>query len=89
MRGGIGRLGLDLGDLGCVVVGLVCELGFVGSECHKLGQGGHFFAERLIGDGLGGSPVLAFCGNRCSEEEGDEEVGELHFDGGKLSRNKI
>lgn len=45
---------------------------------HELLELVHLFAEGLVGDGLGG---VAFCYDGCGGEEGEEDGGELHFDG--------
>jgi len=79
LGGGFGRLGLNLGDLRGVVLGLFGELGFVGGELDDLVEAVHFFAEGLVGDGLGG--LVATLGDDCGGQNGgEEEAGELHIE---------
>jgi hypothetical protein len=77
---GLRCLGLELGDLGGVVLGLVGELGLVGGELDDLVEGVHLFAERLVGDGLGGL-VTALGNDSGGQNGGEEEAGELHVEG--------
>lgn len=79
LGGGSGSLGLELGDLGGVVLGLLGQLGGVGGQVSDGGELGD-----LLALGLGGSPggvaVVALGSDETGKAE-NEGGGELHFDG--------
>ena len=47
----------------------------------------HLLANTLVGDSLG--LVAALGNNRGGEEEGDEDAGELHFDGFEVEEEEL
>lgn len=78
LSGGSGSLGLELGDLGGVVLQLVSQLGGVGSQISDGGELGNLLALRLGGSTSG--VTVALGSDQASEAE-NEDGGELHFDG--------
>lgn len=78
-----GKLSLLVGDLclegvngGLVVVKLVGEPGVVGGELGLAGELGYLGA---LGLDAGGAILVTLGGDGSSQDEGDEDVGDLHF----------
>lgn len=81
LGGGVGSLGLELGNLGGIVLQLVGQLGGVGSQVSDGGELGDLLALRLGGGSSGVGVVLVALGSDQASEAENENGGELHFDG--------
>lgn len=55
--------------------------GHTGCEANSRREGSHLLAKALVRDSLGAGAILGSLRDDRGDEEGDDEVLELHFEG--------